>query len=422
MRASGKLKKRLALGGIVLLVAVAIPSAMAAKTRKNTSCRKKASSLDGSFYFQDLKNLISCGGFTSIEEVMARLPERFRKEAILVYASSSRHKDSSFEFPRIIMKDENARMIIAVAGSPSQINGYDMEVIDFPPQKSNFTFHKISFAPDRSQPRFSENNPEECRGCHRMDNPSPNWEAYPLWPGAYGSGGLAALDEAPHFASLLARIKSDPVKMSRFQSLEFESRPDVAEQEFLNHKFSSSLGSLNSDRLVSAIRNHPLFDKLKYAMAYYAKGSDRIGDEARWNNCDTGISSILPEEFRSKMTVSYDDYFEAVRKDTLNHFNQEKQSEVELVYRGDDASHRSFSDYQPRTDWTFFFAAKPFVGIGYVMKYAMGIDPEAYSITFNASTYNSHHTLLKIEDEILGYELMHTSCEELLKKSRAAHR
>ena len=52
----------------------------------------------------------------------------------------------------------------------------------------------------RRIPVFSELNPPACRDCHG-DDPRPIWDAYPVWPGAYGEVDDAATVQRPPRAS-----------------------------------------------------------------------------------------------------------------------------------------------------------------------------------------------------------------------------
>jgi hypothetical protein len=77
---------------------------------------------------------------------------------------------------------------------------------------------------------------------------------------------------------------------------------------------------------------------------------------------------------------------------------------------------------------TFISETKPFIGIGYLMKYVMSVNPENFAVSVeayaghpstpvqSASVYNSNDRLISIQSDLLGDDLSLLSCDEL--KSR----
>ena len=327
-----------------------------------------------------LVNFIKCNHFTRIDQVLRGLPLRLRSRYVLVYKSHSRHKDATFDEPRIILEDEEAKIIIASAGNPKQINGDNLEVIENGSDGSDSKFHVI-VTPEQNggEIKYSDDNPkmtESCVKCHRQ-HLSPNWESYPNWPGVYGSGG-SGLDEEDHYKAFVDKLKdeklSDPqsLVLARYTALDglVEGKVDIYELESRNHTFAQDIGMFNQTRLTKRITSDPSFEKMQPALSAAAQGC-------------ANLESFFPATYQSKFPISLAEYQEQVEADTLTHFRGELKTIADLT--GD--------SYVDPVDWLFFFDVKPFIPMGYVMKYAMGIDPDDYSVTKDSSIYNSEHTL-----------------------------
>lgn len=85
-----------------------------------------------------------------VEDIMPCLPSEFRKNFTLIYESKSPHgKCGGFNNPRIVMFSDDGKSIISIPGNK--------------PETGN-----------------------DCVSCH-TSNFRTKWDAYPMWPGAYGS-------------------------------------------------------------------------------------------------------------------------------------------------------------------------------------------------------------------------------------------
>jgi hypothetical protein len=370
---------------------------------------------DEGFHFKELSTLIQTRHFTTIEQLLPNLPAEMRKNYVLMYHSNSRHRGASLAQPRIVMFNDNASMIIAVAGSADQVNGNSLEVIENVGPQSKFTFHQIQFSKDGLTSANVNGDASSCVACHRQ-NPGPNWDNYPSWPGAYGSSALFDNVERSGFTSFIESIRAKDPKMARYRSLSMDENTSLELFESNNHIFSNYIGELNKQRIIlafkDAMRKNSKLRGLRVPMAMLSAG------------CTQDASSIVPAEYRSKLTETFKDYEARISAETIQHMVSDAKVSYQLA---SGLAPSSDIGWQSGSETPYFNEVKPFLGIGYLMKYAMNLDPQDFSVSVeayvdhpssieSASVYNSNDSFLSIQDDLLGENLSMLSCDEL--KSR----
>ncbi len=167
------------------------------------------------FTYAQLTALLLDPSTKSIEDLLLRLPESFRKRFTLVYRSGSAQFSHPL-YPRVIMFSSDASLVIAFDAWPIDLtlfspqerpivekqlasgNHNALEVMHFERGQieSQWKFKEIIFSPDQTgvHPKVldgSRDNPfiTNCSGCHgtNTEKLKPNWETYAIWPGVYGS-------------------------------------------------------------------------------------------------------------------------------------------------------------------------------------------------------------------------------------------
>ncbi len=148
----------------------------------------------------------------TIEAVIAGLDPGFKREAVLVYRSSS-IQPSSPNFPRVILSGATGHFILAYTGDPSNSVYNTLEAMNFNESTRSWDFFEWRFGKNgaisdefkRSSEKFNdhevylEKNPKICQSCHLGQ---PIWEDYGLWPGVYGSAeGAMLMREKSRFDS-----------------------------------------------------------------------------------------------------------------------------------------------------------------------------------------------------------------------------
>jgi hypothetical protein len=130
----------------------------------------------------------------TVEELVPLLPEELRSNFTFVYKSRSPFRDSiSPDYPRVILFTNDARFVLTFTGDERKPGANLLESLSFDAESARFrTRAYLLPAAERTGWKPS---PEaaNCARCHGADA-RPIFDAYPLWPGFYGS----QLDTFPH--------------------------------------------------------------------------------------------------------------------------------------------------------------------------------------------------------------------------------
>jgi hypothetical protein len=142
------------------------------------------------FNIDDLRTLIRDNNLTSVEQVIARLPEEYKENYTLAYHSQSL-QGSSHDNPRAILFGRTAQFILTFNGDPSQQYYNAIETLQFQEQSESFELYSIDFSGAAAE--VSGPNPQVCMSCHGSP-PHVIWSSYEYgerktghWPGFYGS-------------------------------------------------------------------------------------------------------------------------------------------------------------------------------------------------------------------------------------------
>jgi hypothetical protein len=152
------------------------------------------SSITNPLTIADLNSAIAGLKNPSIEALLPVLKKRdpnIFHDYVMLYGSRSL-QESSATNPRVLLITKKAEMILSFNGDEKQKGFNELEVMFFDKNENRFNFQEFSF--QNGKVKASEVNPRKCLACHqspfRKDvDPRPNWEAYNLWPGVFGSVG-----------------------------------------------------------------------------------------------------------------------------------------------------------------------------------------------------------------------------------------
>jgi hypothetical protein len=138
----------------------------------------------------------------SSEELLPLLPRELRSNFTFVHDSRGplgrgAHPDNpsmSWESPRILLFRDDARLVLALNGDPVRPGHDVIEALAFDDATASFHLHQLALpAADERDSHSSSPSPSngfrespQCVACHGVD-PRPLFDAYPLWPGFYGS-------------------------------------------------------------------------------------------------------------------------------------------------------------------------------------------------------------------------------------------
>jgi hypothetical protein len=322
------------------------------------------------FDFEDLKTILKTNrDIKSVDDLLPKLPASYRTFYTLAYKSRSR-QGSLVESPRVIAfgsplegyeiygtkakSTRNDYLVMGFKSDPTLKYGMvpdedDLEVFEWIPAQRGWIAHDVTF-PNRASARtdladnerfqVSEDNPTECRGCHRYPEMRPNWEAYPHWPGMFGGNfnpysPLAAESQEAYAekaavklfvekTQFLPRLKLlDPYPYIKDQ---FPNPPPVSYKgsDIRNLEITAKLGTLNQDRVARIIEQGPNYPKLKYAIyAGMAGCSDFPG--------------FLADSLRARIRLNYDQLgsqTKATLQDpfySVGQFQHDRDSELAMV-------------------------------------------------------------------------------------------
>ena len=286
--------------------------------------------------FSSLKNLIEEKKVESIENLLPLLPEGFRSHYVLMFQSRSL-QSATYQNPRAILYGDDASFILSFNGDETE-KGYDaLETMEFNPEKKEFYYHEITFSrnsKEHSKVSFSETNPERCLRCHG-DPARPNWDTYPLWPGAYGEKYHSALSEPeqkgildflkrqpehPRYRYLRhAEIYSDPETFNPSHENKYNGRQKISPNESL----SRLLGLMNFKKILHQLSATSQFHSYQYALLGALDG-----------DCGA-IENFIPEKMRAVFLDRYKTFSLASIQKTDDQDQLKKMRSVSFHYQSD---------------------------------------------------------------------------------------
>jgi hypothetical protein len=264
----------------------------------------------GNFGFESLRQLLESGRISTIEELIAALPQDLRTHYALVFSSRSL-QDASFANPRVILFGSSAQLIVTFNGDASAHGYAAVETMEFDARTNRFLFREIAFSPDAGEaPRgasISEPNPARCVACHDRP-PRPIWDAPPSWPGVYGERYHAGLspEEMNGMREFLATRSNHPRYRYLLGATAFADRetyvqgaPGVyngASIEPPNARLSALLTALNMRSILSELVDAAAFGAHSYVLLATAGA-----------NCGP-LEDFYPAAMRSAVSAQFKEF------------------------------------------------------------------------------------------------------------------
>jgi hypothetical protein len=141
------------------------------------------------FRYTDLEAIIRTKHITSIDELLPQLPAEYLRYYTFLYNSHSlQQKYVTPAEPRAIVYGPDAQLLMAFTNRDDSL-----ETIEFDAKADRFVFRALDFSFEKPLDPPPVENPPLCLSCHGQD-PRPNWDAYNMWPGAYGSMSRVGCD------------------------------------------------------------------------------------------------------------------------------------------------------------------------------------------------------------------------------------
>ncbi|NBX91871.1 MAG: hypothetical protein EB078_05555 [Proteobacteria bacterium] len=260
----------------------------------------------------------------TVESIIAKLPEAYRRYFVLQYDSHSNHL-SDRAHPRIIFFGPDAKLLFAASGLPSDPHYETIEMIEYEERKAEFSFYSIHFN-ETAKPKV-EVNPQDCIRCHSSD-PKPNWEAYSLWPGAYGSLHdriLPKTTEYNDFEAFLKTYKNHP--RYRFLPSPFHM---TTEDSFGTKTYYLSNGGIGPGSALSILLNFLNRDRIaKKIVASESHSRYRPALTAAMLGCPQRIDAFIPSDLRAQSSQNYD----SVLSETETMMEKDYQRKLRMIGR-----------------------------------------------------------------------------------------
>jgi hypothetical protein len=246
--------------------------------------------------------------FSSVDELIAGLPDDLRSRYVLVYSSHSLQAASPL-YPRVILFSD--RYFLAFHGDSTGVRFDILEAIQF--DRDNRNFHFLTVQSDPTTHKLAINHsPQECEKCH-TGNLRPNWDPYKEWSGVYGSeDDQLSNDEQTHFyafvdqafahgpnryQNLLGLKQNDVYPYGNPDEASAVRRPNLALSETVNLE--------NAYQIVRLLELSPLYDKLKNTLLFESldaaiEGAYPCLDLSNVNELEKTVSSGLREYAKAK--------------------------------------------------------------------------------------------------------------------------
>jgi hypothetical protein len=216
---------------------------------------------------------------TNVEQFIAALPEKIRKNYVIIYDSRSL-QSASFQKPRVIIRSPLSDVMLTFTDPQGSTNKHDsnVELMYWDQKEKAFKLQEITFG--KQGYNLSEVNPQACLKCHG-DDPRPNWEPYSTWPGVYGGdaefrfGGELVKGERKYLDKFVSKAPQHPLYKHLIglkENFKIEKSFTGGEEAkgLMSYKFTETLTKLNFQKIVRMMQANPNYEKFKYATLYTA--------------------------------------------------------------------------------------------------------------------------------------------------------
>ena len=242
------------------------------------------------FDYEALRSLIKGQNVSRIEDLLAKLPDPFLENYILMYASREDPSQAATPFkPRAFLYgDGESGLVISFSGDPRK-SGYDsLEVSQFDAKSEKVDFMKISFKNGQAvfEDGIDHPKPASCLRCHMQSRPI--WEEIASAPGAYGGrkAGLVG-SERENFATFV-RENGQNGRYGHLKGLDEKGEAYVARKPA--EQMARIMRGQNQQRLARMIRELPGYETYRFEIAAAFSGvevEDRIGGDFQGLLADT---------------------------------------------------------------------------------------------------------------------------------------
>ncbi len=336
----------------------------------------------------------------SIDKFLASLPEEYRRHFVAMYRSES-SPDNSFAQPRIIFFGAKPSLFMAFNGVQRTAKQEHIELLQFDEYKRRYIPALITLR--AGQRAVVQENPAACARCHGYPA-RPLWDAYHVWPGAYGSGNYKNLDEAPTLeGSQFADFVAKAPKLPRYRHL---VGIDRYYDKAATMRMTEEIADNASKFIVQRIKDTKNHEAYKYAIQAALLGCAHIDE-------------YLPTAVRRKFPERIETFYQTTMGNIGNTFEQRLQARNSLArisnsdYRSKGINFAADEQHWKRVASLRYLLERDGNSIG---SWFNGIAPESYTAGFSSTITVS----LSYQHAALAGISQSASCDKLKAESLSA--
>jgi hypothetical protein len=222
----------------------------------------------------------------TVEDVLAKLPASLRTNYVIM-AQSKSIQEATPENPRIIMFGEDAGITIAFNGGGLAFGGHSLEVIEHHKDTATNDFAEYVFggkvpagtAVHKTNKYVTAiRNSSKCAGCHGGDDTRPNWEPYPVWPGAVPQSFLSTAEERKYLDNFVIDGSSHPRYKFLLRKENVAAMMDINIETSMASQYDSHVRAERTKRFLKIARRTPEFEKYQFGFIGALSACDNLED------------------------------------------------------------------------------------------------------------------------------------------------
>jgi len=263
-----------------------------------------------------LTSFINEHNLNSVEEVLEALPERVRKNFVLIHRSGSlANVITSEEQPRVVLFTPDASLMLAFASNTTDVPELtnQIEFAQLRKNQGNWRFGILDF----NSGELVRTEPEVCASCHGSEERArPIWESYPDWDSTYAQHeGQIDYDLKVKLLEIIGRKNDDPRLKHLIWSQSSDRLPQRHDLNDRKHAqasmaFGMEMASGQAQALFSRIKSHDNYLNARKNLfncsgQFYNTGvfsgmginsfdlhMDRLPGQNRYNSWSTGETNL----------------------------------------------------------------------------------------------------------------------------------
>ncbi|MBD0403065.1 hypothetical protein [Flammeovirga sp. EKP202] len=178
------MKKELLLGLTSLLILSCQVQKNTMKERLNEECvlSEEQYKAHQQVHLSDIKEWVQKKEISSVEDLMLKLPEVYRKNFSLVEHTKALG-EANLDYPRIVMFGSDGHLLFNISSKLDDPTYQKVDGIELNEQTGNWELFQVDFTQAKIKVHDA---PQECFRCHGQAHPKPLWGTSSHWEGVFG--------------------------------------------------------------------------------------------------------------------------------------------------------------------------------------------------------------------------------------------